>query len=57
MMNEFDLFESGAYAGDPKTPIIVCSGHRGCGALVANQFDARRQHVDFHNNAVGDAPT
>jgi hypothetical protein len=47
---EWDLFPSSIYAGDSNHPLVYCLGDKGCGAVVVNSFDARRKHVDFHND-------
>jgi hypothetical protein len=49
-LTEYDLFPTSTYAGDPEAPIVTC---KQCGCLVANTFEARSNHVRFHNVDVG----
>ena len=51
MITEYDLFDG--YGNDENRPTIMCgSGNNytaGCGAIVANNYKGRQNHVEFHN--------
>ena len=52
--SEYDLFPTSAYAGDPAAPIVTC---KHCGCLVANNFNARANHTQFHNAVIEGQPS